>query len=100
MHTDTASYFRPTQPLSIRTTNPESADKKEDDTPTLSPYSLRMRLMAVPPDEARPSEDGWIGQTERQRVNDMQWVGLLDVSGGNEEPLGPWTGTFSYDKLT
>lgn len=56
-----------------------------------------MRLSDVLPEEPRPSEGGYIGETERKRVDDMQWVGLPQVSGGNRLPLGPWKGANKSD---
>ena len=79
-------------------TPPSPPPAEEADTEDLSPYSLRMRLTAIPPEEERPSAGGFVGETERQRVNDMQWVGLPEVSGGNEQPLGRWTGKFDYNR--
>jgi hypothetical protein len=69
----------------------------EIDTQDLSPYSLRMRLTADPPSEADQPEGG-SGEEQRERVDRMQWVGLPEVSGGNQVPLGRWTGKFDYNR--
>jgi hypothetical protein len=60
---------------------------EDTDTEDLSPYSLRMRLTTNLPEEARPSTEGFVGETERNCIDAMEWVGLPEVSGGNEEPV-------------
>jgi hypothetical protein len=74
-------------PVNKTPLSPSSAE--EADTQGLSPYSLRMRLTAILPEEERPSAEGFVGETQRRRVDAMQWVGLPEVSGGNRYPLGP-----------
>jgi hypothetical protein len=46
-----------------------------------------MRLTTNLPEEARPSTEGFVGETERNCIDAMEWVGLPEVSGGNEEPV-------------
>jgi hypothetical protein len=75
-------------PPSPSSANPQTVE--EADTKDLSPYSLRMQLTAILPEEEAPSGEGFVGETERKRVEAMQWVGLPQVSGGNRVPLGPW----------
>lgn len=48
-----------------------------------------MRLSDVLPEEPRPSEGGYIGETERKRVDDMQWVWVAASEWWEQATTGP-----------